>query len=258
MAQVYTYRLSCTASYYFPDSFFSLHIGINGCLYLQQRLYKPEMFSLVSMWKPCGGEGVILKAHTYIGSREWKKCGTTCPRKSIAILTHTKKVWKLPAELTPKCIGEAPFTLSKTRGNCTGSSKSYVEAGGTPTRLKVRFLRIFQEIGWQKIGRESVALVNYVVIFITVIIIAMWLHSLQEAKHEIPLTLACVRAGKSLEQGKHLTPLDEQRPPQLTSFCKVSIQSHTSHEIFTSPSLIQIILAVPVLHGEYFNKCTCK
>ena len=128
----------------------------------------------------------------------------------------------------------------------------------TPTRLMVRFLRIFQEIGWQKIGRESVALVNYVVTFITVIIIAMWLHSLQEAKHEIPLTLACVRAGKSLEQGKDLTPLDEQRPPQLTSFCKVSIQSHTSHEIFTSPSLIQIILAVPVLHGEYFNKCTCK
>ena len=81
-----------------------------------------------------------------------------------------------------------------------------------------------------------------------VIIIAMWLHSLQEAKHDIPITLACVWAGKTLEQGKDLTPLDEQRPPILTSFCKGLIRSHTSHTIFTSPSLIQIILAVPVLY----------
>lgn len=213
--------ICCTASYYFPDSFLSLYIGINGCLYVQQSSYKPEKFSLVSMWKPCKAEGVILKAHTYTGCRESKKCGTTCPKKSIAILILTKKVWNLPAASTPKFIGEAPFTLSKTKGNCTGSSKSYVEAGGTPTRLMVRvspkISRNRMTKNWKRISCTG-ELHRY---HHPVIIIAMWLHSLQEAKHDIPITLACVWAGKTLEQGKDLTPLDEQRPPILTSFCKV-------------------------------------
>lgn len=43
-----------------------------------------------------------------------------------------------------------------------------------------------------KIVRESVALENYFVTIIAVVIIAMWLHRLQEAKHDIPITLACV------------------------------------------------------------------